>query len=159
MRFNSPNMYRKAVDATDFLKRDQRLAALMPAVQRMVALQKDCATVLPAMFRQCEILAFEDAQLVLSTPNAAVAAKLKQQLPKLQDALLKRGWQVSAIRLKVQMMKAAEIKEQMRSLSLPPRAVDAFDELSGALEQTAQNDTLIKALRAMVQRRRDHPDS
>jgi hypothetical protein len=45
------------------------------------------------------VLSFEDAQLVLATPTSAVAAKLKQQVPKLQAALLKRGWQVNNIRL------------------------------------------------------------
>ncbi|MES2257812.1 MAG: DciA family protein [Pseudomonadota bacterium] len=153
--FNSPNQNRTAVGATDFLKRNERMAAMLPAIQRMVALQQDCAQTLPAMFSQCEILAFEEGQLTLSTPNAAVAAKLKQQLPKLQDMLLKKGWQISHIRLKVQMMKAAEIKEQMASLSLSPKAVDAFAELSDALEPSAQNETLIRALRTMVQRRRD----
>jgi uncharacterized protein YukE len=36
------------------------------------------------MFKHCEILAFEQNVLTLALPNAALAAKLKQQLPKLQ---------------------------------------------------------------------------
>jgi CRISPR/Cas system endoribonuclease Cas6 (RAMP superfamily) len=110
------------------------------------------------MFSLCEILAFEDGNLLLSTPSSAVAAKLKQQLPKLQDALLKRGWHINNIKLRVQMMKAAEIKEQMRALTLPPTAVTAFEELSKSLEQSKQNDSLIQALQLLVQRRRDRPD-
>ena len=157
MRFNSSNLSikrRTAVEATDFLRRDDKMAALLPAIERMAALQKDCASALPAMFRYCEILAFDDATLVLSVPNAALAAKLKQQLPKLQEALARRGWQVAGVRLKVQMTKAAAIKEQMRALSLPPAAVEAFDELGNTLEQTPQNASLIAALKAMVERRR-----
>lgn len=34
--------------------------------------------------------------------NASVAAKLRQLQPRLEDALRERGWQVSAIRVKVQ---------------------------------------------------------
>lgn len=157
MRFNSSNLSikrRTAVEATDFLRRDDKMAALLPAIERMAALQKDCATALPAMFRYCEILAFEDNQLTLSVPNAALAAKLKQQIPKLQETLSKRGWQVSTTKLKVQMTKAAEIKEQMRSLSLSEAAVTAFDDLGNNLEQSPQNATLIAALKAMVARRR-----
>ena len=157
MRFNSSNISLKrvtAVEATDFLRRHDKMAALMPAVQRMARLQKDCADCLPAMFQHCEILSFEDSQLLLSLPTTALAAKLKQQLPKLQDTLARRGWQVTGVRIKVQMTKAAEIKEKMRSLELPPAAVDAFDQLSASLEASPQNSALIDAVKAMVARRR-----
>jgi hypothetical protein len=157
MRFNSSNFSIKRhapVGATDFLRRDDKMAALLPAIQRMAALQKDCATALPAMFKYCEILAFQDGQLTLSLPNASLAAKLKQQVPKLQATLAQRGWQVTAVKLKVLMTKPAEIKEQMISLSLSEAAVEAFDSLGEALEQTPQNATLIGALRAMVAKRR-----
>jgi hypothetical protein len=157
MRFNSSNVSinrRNPVGATDFLRRDDKLAAMMPAIERMAALQKDCATALPAMFKYCEILAFDDGQLTLSLPNASLAAKLKQQIPKLQETLARRGWQVNGVKLRVQMTKPAEIKEQMRALSLPEAAVTAFDELGDTLEDTPQNATLIAALKAMVARRR-----
>ena len=157
MRFNSSNLSitrRTPIGATDFLRRDDKMAALLPAIERMASLQKDCAAALPAMFKYCEILAFEDGQLTLSLPNAALAAKLKQQLPKLQDTLARRGWQVHGVKLKVQMSKPAEIKEQMRALSLTEAAVTAFDELGDALEDTPQNATLIAALKAMVAKRR-----
>lgn len=156
--FNSSNTYiktRAPVGATDFLRRDHKLSALLPAVERMVSLQRDCAAALPAMFVHCDILAFEQGELLLSTPSAALAAKLKQQLPKLQESLMRRGWQINNIRLRVQMMKAAEIKEQMRALSLSPAAVDAFDQLSHTLEPSKQNTELIAALQRMVQKRRD----
>jgi hypothetical protein len=157
MRFNSSNVSinrRNPVGATDFLRRDDKLAAMMPAIERMAALQKDCAIALPAMFKYCEILAFDDGQLTLSLPNASLAAKLKQQIPKLQETLARRGWQVHGVKLRVQMTKPAEIKEQMRALSLPEAAVTAFDELGETLPDTPQNATLIAALKAMVARRR-----
>ncbi len=157
MRFNSSNISlkrRTAVVATDFLRRNDKMAMLLPAIERMAALQKDCATALPAMFKYCEILSFDQGMLLLSTPNAALAAKLKQQIPKLQETLAKRGWQVTGVKLKVQMTKPAEVKEQMRALSLTDAAVVAFDELSHTLEETPQNATLIAALRAMVAKRR-----
>jgi hypothetical protein len=157
MRFNSSNVSinrRTPVGATDFLRRDDKLAALLPGIERMAALQKDCAAALPAMFKHCEILAFENEQLTLALPNASLAAKLKQQIPKLQETLARRGWQVAGVKLKVQMTKPAEIKEKMRALSLPEAAVTAFDALGDTLEDTPQNATLIAALRSMVARRR-----
>ena len=38
----------------------------------------------------------------LLAANASVAAKLRQLQPRLEDILRERGWQVSAIRIKVQ---------------------------------------------------------
>ncbi|MRV73042.1 hypothetical protein GJ700_15130 [Duganella sp. FT92W] len=159
MRFtNSYIKSRAPQEATNFLKRDNKLAALLPAVERMASLQQDCAATLPAMFSQCDVLAFEQGVLLLSAPNTALAAKLKQQVPKLQDALLKRGWQINNVRLRVQMMKAVEIKPETRPLSLSTAAVDAFDSLSQTLEQSKQNAPLIAALQRMVQKRRERPD-
>jgi hypothetical protein len=42
MRFNSSNIHQAptAVGATDFLRRDDRMASLLPAVERMASLQK-----------------------------------------------------------------------------------------------------------------------
>jgi len=143
-----------SIEATDFLRRNDRMAALLPAAMRMASLQKDCADALPPMFGNCDVLSFEDAQLVLATPTSAVAAKLKQQLPKLQAALLKKGWQVSGIRLKVQVTRSIAPVVHTRQLSLPQTAVSAFEELGDALAQTPQNATLIAAIKAMAARRR-----
>ena len=63
---------------------------------RMGSLQKDCADALPPMFANCDVLSLRGRQLVLAVPTSAVAAKLKQQLPKLQASLQKKGWQVDA---------------------------------------------------------------
>lgn len=38
----------------------------------------------------------------LLAPNSAATAKLRQLQPRLEDALRRQGWQVSAIRVKVQ---------------------------------------------------------
>ncbi|TWI63507.1 uncharacterized protein DUF721 [Pseudoduganella lurida] len=155
MRFNSPNQTRTAVGATDFLRYHDKLAALLPAVQRMAQLQQDCARVLPAAFGLCEILSFEAGLLVLSTPNASVAAKLKQQLPKLQETLAQKGWQVDSVKLKVQMMKAMSTPPvERRPLVIPAVGVDSFAELSDALEPTKANATLIAALKNLVAHRR-----
>lgn len=143
-----------SIEATDFLKRNEKMAALLPAAMRMASLQSDCAGALPQMFGLCDVLSFQDAQLVLATPSSAVAAKLKQQLPKLQLALHKKGWVVDAIKLKVQVTRSMPPPVQMRQLVLPQTAINAFDQLGDELAPTAQNATLIAALKAMAARRR-----
>ncbi|MES2300345.1 MAG: DciA family protein [Pseudomonadota bacterium] len=143
-----------AAGASTYLRGNAGLASLMPAAMRMAQLQKDCAAALPPMFSQCDVLQFENAQLVLAMPNAAVAAKLKQSLPKLQAALQKRGWQVDGVRLKVLVTRSLPPVVHTRQLVLPEQAVSAFAQLGEALAPTAQNEGLIAAIKAMAARRR-----
>lgn len=143
---------RIAKGAADFLRAHDKMASILPTVTRMAELQKDCAAALPTMFESCVVLLFDAGQLVLATPNAALAAKLKQQLPKLQDSLLKRGWQVSAIRLKVQVTKILVKSIPSKQLSLPAQAVSALAALGNTLENSPRNEALKAALTAMVQR-------
>lgn len=145
---------RSALGAADFLRSDARMAAILPGVTRMVALQKACAAALPAMFASCAVVQFENAQLTLSIPNAALASKLKQQLPKLQETLLQQGWQVSAIRLKVQVARKLERPPKTAPPELPPIATSAFAALGQALDDSPRNRALKAAIEAMVRRRR-----
>lgn len=145
---------RTALEATDFLKRNDKMAALLPTAMRMASLQADCARSLPPMFAECDVLSFQDAQLVLATPTSAVAAKLKQQIPKLIAALQKRGWQIVDIKLKVQVTRSIPPVVHTRQLVLSDSAKAAFEELGNTLPETAQNATLIAALKAMAARRR-----
>jgi hypothetical protein len=138
----------------DFLRSNDKLATLLPSVTRLVALQQDCKTILPALFETCSVLRYEAGDLVLSTPNAALAAKLKQQLPKLQDALLQRGWQVNGIRLKVQVSKISEKKVHEKQLVLPPQALSALASLNESLDNSPQNDALKSALNTLLNRHR-----
>jgi hypothetical protein len=138
----------------EYLRIHDKMASLLPAVQRLAELQKDCSAILPALFEVCSVLHFDAGQLSVATPNAAVASKLKQQLPKLQDGLLKRGWQVNAIRLKVQVGKIAEKTRLPKQISLPPQALSAIAELKESLEDTPHNKALKTALEAMLRRHR-----
>ncbi|HEY8607243.1 MAG TPA: DciA family protein [Noviherbaspirillum sp.] len=139
---------------SDFLRGNEKMAALLPTVARLAAIQQDCASVLPALFDACSVLSFESGHLVLAAPNAAFAAKLKQQLPKLQDGLLKCGWQVSAIRIKVQVRKISEKTRAAKELVLPQAALHALSSLTQSLEETPRNRELKAALETMLSRHR-----
>ena len=154
MHIYSTKTRRTSLEATDFLRRNDKMAALLPTAMRMASLQSDCAKALPPMCGNCDVLSFEDAHLVLATPSSAVAAKLKQQLPKLQAALQKCGWHVIDIKLKVQVTRSIAPVVHTRQLVLPVSAKSAFEELGDALAPTEQNATLIAAVRAMAARRR-----
>lgn len=139
---------------TDFLRAHDRMATLLPAVTRLIKLQNECSAILPALFDSCAVMQFEAGQLVLSAPNAALATKLRQQLPKLQDNLLKRGWQVSAIRIKVQVGKISEKQTPSKQLVLPARAMSALASLEESLEDSSTNQPLKAAISAMLRRHR-----
>ena len=148
---------RTAFGATDFLRSNERLAALLPAAMRIGNLQKDVRVILPPMYGGCDVLSFQESVLVLAVPSSAVAAKLKQQLPKLQAGLQKKGWQVESVRIKIQVgraVAAAQPQAVKRVLELPPTAVQAFEELGETLPATAQNAPLIAALRRLAEKRK-----
>lgn len=125
----------------------------MPAAMRMASLQEDVAKALPLVAGSCSVLSFEEGVLVLGSPNAAVAARLKQQLPKLTAALQQRGWQVASIRIKVQVTQPLAPQYEVRQLSMPDSAAAAFRELGNALPKTASNASLIAALDRLAARR------
>ena len=130
--------------ATDFLRANDRLAALMPTALRVGNLQRDVKVILPGL------------ALTLAVPSSAVAAKLKQQLPKLQAGLQKKGWQVENVRIKIQMRPNVPVREEPKpsSLTLPPTAVDAFEQLGETLPETPQNAALIAAIKRLAERRK-----
>jgi len=149
-----------AQGAAEFLRAHDRMAALLPTVARMAALKQDCASLLPDMFDSCEILHFDSALLTLSVPNAALAARLKHRLPKLQEALQMRGWQVSAIRLKVQVGQPAQARSVLPPLmqkKLPAQAVSALATLGQSLEDSPRNAALKAAIEKLVSRHQKDP--
>ena len=148
---------KKLTDASgvaSFLQQSDGLSPLLPTIKRNISLQKECGLALPPIFDSCEVLNLVDEQLVLSTPNAAIASKLKQQLPKLQAHLLQRGWQINAIKIKVQVKKTVEKEKPIKLALLTPRAISAFQDLECNLEVTPQNAELKAALERLLSRNR-----
>ena len=144
-----------AHDAASYLGANEKMAALLPTIKRMAQLQKACAAILPEMFGYCEVLQCNTDQLVLGVPNASVAAKLKNRLPKLQEALASQGWQLAAIRLKIQV--AANVlptPAPVKQLRLPQEAVSALANLGGTLEDSPRNAALRSAIATLVGRHR-----
>ena len=139
---------------TDFLRANDRMASLLPTAMRMADLQRDVGIALPAIGDNCDVLSFQDGLLILAVPSSAVAARLKQNLPKLQSVLSARGWQVTMLRLKVQVTRAMPPQVQTRVLELPPTAVDAFEELGESLPDTPQNAALVAAVKRLAAKRR-----
>lgn len=139
-----------------FLQQNNLLSPLLPTIQRHLSLQKECRKILPAVFDGCEVLNLVENQLVLSTPNASLASKLKQQLPKLQSHLQQQGWQINAIKIKVQVTRTVEKEKPVKQAIFPSSAIDAFHALENALEPSTQNTALRAALERLVRNNIDN---
>lgn len=141
-----------ASGVVEFLSSNDKISPLLPTLRRNAKLQQDCGAILPPIFDACEVMQVTDGQLTLSAPNAALASKLKQQCPKLQAQLQERGWQINAIRIKVQVRRSVEKAAPEKQLALSGRALQAFDILEHTLEDTPQNAALRAALQRLVRR-------
>jgi hypothetical protein len=130
----------------------QQLAHLWPAISHIAACQKACHAVLPQLFLYCQVLRLDSNQLILSAPNSALASKLKQQLPKLQAHLEKTGWQVNAIRIKVQVKPVVQIDPLKPIRQLPATALNAFEHLEKNLTRAKHNHDLLEAVRNLIDR-------
>jgi len=129
-----------------------QIAHLWPTITTLTALQKDCVAVMPQLFLYCQVLHLDAERLTLAAPNAALASKLKQQLPLLQSALQKAGWQINAIRIKVQVNSNLPKDHPEKSCQLSETAIKAFNNLEKKLAGSHRNDELLGALRALLER-------
>lgn len=131
------------------------MAGLLPTLEKMAALQSDADRLLPGTPGACRITQLQAGELLIAVPNAALATRLRQMLPKLQAALREKGWPIERIKLKVQMMSGEDRPPDRppQPVELPPQAVQAFAELAQSLEVSPQNAALREALQSLVQRR------
>ena len=92
-----------ALPIEEALHRSAPLARLQQLMQDSHARFDAIHPLLPAALAP-HVLAgpVDDLGWTLLAANASVAAKLRQLQPRLEDALRTRGWEVSAIRVKVQ---------------------------------------------------------
>lgn len=145
-----------AREATRYLERHDKFSALLPALARIVALQKECTRLLPAIFAQCSVLNCEADQLMISAPNGAIAARLRQCLPQLRAGLAQAGWHVERIRIKVHM--ASELgtppPAPLPMRVMPRQALDALSGLQQTLDASDRNSPLQQALQRLLAHQR-----
>jgi hypothetical protein len=147
-----PGQAPKTREVSEFLKSSDKLAELLPAAQRVGQLQADCERLLPTLFATCRALQVREGQLQVAVPNAALATRLRQVLPKLQSDLRAKGWAIEGIKLKVQPMPDEPQRPSGKRADheLPRNAVTSFAALADSMEQSPLRDALL----ALVSRRK-----
>lgn len=84
---------------------DQSLRPLLAKVQVLSALQRQFVSIAPphlVQSGQIQVLGLHLGTLSIAVPNASVAAKLRQLAPELAVLMQRTGFEVSGIRVKVQ---------------------------------------------------------
>ena len=147
----------------DILQKSQPIGALMPTVERHLALQRDVALVLQPLLQPllggnqrlnpldlCCVLRLDQGTLSLAVRNASLAARFRQVLPRLEAGLGRSGWKVSAIRLRVQPESFIEKTGNYVQKTFPGTGLAAFSELL----QTLPPSELRSAVASLVKHHR-----
>ena len=152
--FRRPEARADAREAMDFLQSTEKLGALLPTANRLAHLQQTCEYLQPLVFASCKVVHLDNGQLQIAVPNAALATRLKQQLPRLAAGLRENGWPVEDIRLKVQVMpERLPPPPAPKKRELPDSALASFAELETSLDTDPRNEGLREALRSLLARR------
>ena len=92
---------------SESLAGDDTLASLMARIRGSQARLDALSDVLPGLLRQhLRAGPLDDDGWTILAANSAVASKLRHLLPTLAETLVAKGWQATAIRIKVQATQA-----------------------------------------------------
>jgi hypothetical protein len=110
------------------------LQALNREIRQLMALQSVLAEVLPGNLATSASVALVKAgEMILFADNGAVAAKLRQMVPRILISLRQRGYEITGIRLQVQ-VSIRDNPLPQKQISLSSEARSAIDLLSERLK-------------------------
>jgi hypothetical protein len=110
------------------------LQALNREIRQLMAMQSVLAEVLPGNLATSASVALVKAgEMILFADNGAVAAKLRQMAPRILISLRQRGYEITGIRLQVQ-VSIRDNPLPQKQISLSSEARNAIDLLSERLK-------------------------
>lgn len=131
--------------ALGWLSDEAQFRSLTDRARRLLALQADLRACAPAL--GLVAMDLERETLVVGTPGAGAAAKLRQLEPTIVADLASRGWQVKRIRFRPQPIGSAPPVRPFETRTEIPQA--ALDAMSTLAEQ-ASDERLKQALTNLV---------
>ncbi|MEO7729224.1 MAG: DciA family protein [Burkholderiales bacterium] len=137
-----------------YLASTDSLRSLTQAAQRNAEMHRILVNTAPLELTQaCCVKQLRDGTLTLLAENAAIAAKLKQLAARLLSTYQKQRWQVTSIRIEVQVRQASDPpakKREPKRLSI--ETINNLDQLTNQLEDSPLKQALTNL--AANQRRR-----
>ncbi len=136
-----------------YLGSSDSLRSLTRAAQRIAELQRVLLNnAPPALTQHCCVKQFRDGTLTLLAENAAIAAKLKQLAARLLTSYQKQRWQVTSIRVEVQVREAApELAPKPGARRLSIETIENLERLASQIDDASLKQALIR----MAARQRD----
>lgn len=137
-----------AYTAHSFLTAAPNLQTLLQQAQKLQALQNAWNEIAPKpLAAASRIGAVRGQTLIVYASNGAVAAKLRQLAPSLLEKMQKRGVEVTAIRVDVQ-VEAPPPGKKPKDLAISPNALNDLEKLESSLADSP----LKNALHTLIQR-------
>ena len=136
-----------------YLNSSNSLRQLADEARRIAELQQVFLKIAPQPLTQaCTVRQLRAGTLVLLAGNAAIAAKVKQLFPRLLTDYQKLGWQITSIRVEVQVTQTVPQPAAARARArLSIETIDNLERLAAGLEDSP----LKQALTDMVAHQRD----
>lgn len=135
-----------------YLNSSNSLRQLADEARRIAELQQVFLQIAPQPLTQaCSVRQLRAGTLVLLAENAAIAAKIKQLFPRLLTDYQKLGWQVTSIKVEVQVSESVQ-----QPAAAPARArlsIETIDNL-GRLAARLEDSPLKQALAKLVAHQR-----
>ena len=129
------------------LSNSQELRPLLDKAQALSALQRDFISVAPAQLApSCQVMGLQLGTLSIAVANSTLAAKLRQLAPELVVLLQNKGFQVSGIRVKVQ-VSFDRSRPRLAPRQLSQTAQQALNQLSSGLSDSPLKHALEKMAR------------
>ena len=127
-----------------YLNSSNSLRRLTDEARRIAELQRVFLKIAPQPLTQaCCVRQLRAGTLFLLAENAAIAAKLKQLLPRLLTSYQKQGMQVTAIRVEVQVREAApEAATKHSTKRLSTESIKNLEQLAAGLEDSPLKQAL-----------------
>jgi hypothetical protein len=127
------------------IQAERALAVLLPEAERMAALNRRMATVLPArVAARCRAMALEGETLLLHCDNSAAASRVRSQAKSLAEALSTPRAPITALKVKVRADWAQA--EKAEKAGLGRSALGALDQLAGDLPEGGLKEAVSRML-------------
>ncbi len=133
--------------AHSFLSEAPNLQGLLQQAQKLLALQETWNEVAPkALAAASRVGAVRQQTLIVYANNGAVAGKLRQLVPSLLEKIQKRGVEVTAIRVDVQ-VEAPPPGKKSKDLVVSDNALSSLGKLEHSLDDSPLKNALQNLIR------------